>query len=171
MNPSTEVNVMPYWVDLIVKLTPAFITFVIGVVGSTIAYRQYRLSTLQHQLNQNRLRLDLFSKRLEAYEKLQEFLSSVARTGTVEDKSLPVLGEALYQSRFLFGDEISSRLDETWKRAVDMRYCRQMLHETGSLPVGPKRTDLCEKDSELLKWMMNEMNEAPARYAKYLKFQ
>ena len=71
MNPSTEVNVMPYWVDLIVKLTPAFITFVIGVVGSTIAYRQYRLSTLQHQLNQNRLRLDLFSKRLEAYEMLQ----------------------------------------------------------------------------------------------------
>ena len=171
MNPSAGTHEMPYWVDLIVKLTPAFVTLVLGIVGSTIAYWQYRLGRLQHQLNQDRLRFDLFSKRLDAYEKLQHFFTEVVRTGTVEDKALPVLGEAIYQSRFLFGDEISSRLDETWKRAVDMRYCRQMLHETGSLPVGPKRTDLCEKDSELLKWMMNEMNEAPARYAKYLKFQ
>ena len=171
MNPTAGTHEMPYWVDIIVKLTPAFVTLVLGIVGSTIAYWQYRLGKLQHQLNQDRLRFDLFSKRLDAYEKLQEFFSSVVSAGTVDDSFLSILGEARYKSRFLFGEEIASYLDETWKRAVDMGYCRQMLHETGSLPVGPKRTDLCEKDSELLKWMMNEMKEAPARYAKYLKFE
>jgi hypothetical protein len=117
MNPTAGTHEMPYWVDVTVKLTPAFVTLVLGIVGSTIAYWQYRLGKLQHQLNQDRLRFDLFSKRHEAYEKLQEFFSSVIRAGTVEDSFLSILGEARYKSRFLFGEEIASYLDETWKKA------------------------------------------------------
>jgi hypothetical protein len=52
--------------DIIVKLTPSIITFMVGGIGSCIAYNQYRT-------NKDKLRLDLFGKRLEAYENLQKY--------------------------------------------------------------------------------------------------
>jgi hypothetical protein len=170
MNAPAETYAMPYWVDLIVKLTPAFVTLVVGGVGAWIAYAQYRLGRLQHQLNQDRLRLDLFSKRLEAYEKLQEFFIAVIQAGTVQDSFLSILGEARYKSRFLFGEEISSYLDDTWKKAVDMRYYRQKLFGPQSIPQGPQRDELCSQDGELLKWMIDQPQASQSRYAIYLKF-
>jgi len=56
----------PPWVDIVVKLTPAIFTLVVGSTAAYIAFLQYRV-------NRDKLRLDLFSKRLEAFEKLQEF--------------------------------------------------------------------------------------------------
>ena len=155
---------MPPWVDIIVKLTPAFVTFVIGAVAGGIGFLQYRIS-------RDKLRLDLFSKRLEAYEKLQEFFTGVFRTGAVEDNGLSVLAEARYKSRFLFGPEIEAQFDVLWKKAVDMRSLRSKLSGPGSLPVGPARSAVCDQDHDLVLWMMEEMKVAPARYARYLHFK
>ena len=155
---------MPHWIDIVVKLSPAFFALVIGVVGSTIAYLQYRLS---HQ----KLRFDLFTKRLEAYEKLQEFHTSVLREGTVVDSALSILAEARYKSRFLFGPEIERNLEKTWTKAIEMRTNRVRLHEPGSFPAGPERTALCEGDSELLQWMTNQIVELPKIYERYLQFK
>jgi len=83
---------------------------------------------------------------------------------------MPLLAEARYKSRFLFGPEIEGQFDEIWKRAVDMRTLRDKLHGPSSLPVGAERTEVCEKESVLMKWMLNEMRESPKRYAKYLAF-
>jgi hypothetical protein len=155
---------MPAWIDIVVKLTPAFVTLVIGVVAAGIAFLQYRIA-------RDKLRLDLFSKRLEAYEKLQEFFTSVLRTATVEDSALPMLAEARYKSRFLFGPEIAANFDTLWKKAVGMRTLRSRLYGPGALPVGPERTSVCEEDHVLLTWMMEEMEDAPNRYSKYLHFK
>jgi hypothetical protein len=155
---------MPPWVDIVVKLTPAFVTLVVGIVAAGIGYLQYRLG-------HDKLRLDLFSKRLEAYEKLQEFFLSVFRTGSVDDATLAALAEARYKSRFLFGPEVEASFDVLWKKAVAIRGLRPKLYGPGSLPVGPERSAVCEQDSELVKWMMNQMEEAPDRYSKYLRFK
>jgi hypothetical protein len=155
---------MPSWVDIVVKLTPAFFTLVVGLIAAGIGFLQYRV-------NHDKLRLDLFSKRLEAYEKLQEFFMMVFREGCVEDKALPVLAEARYKSRFLFGPEIETQFDALWKKAVNMRTLRTKMYGPGSLPVGPERSEICDRESELLQWMMNEMKDSSQRYARYLTFR
>lgn len=155
---------MPPWVDIVVKLTPAFITLVVGLIASLVAYLQYKT-------NNDKLRLDLFSKRLAAFEKLQEFFTSVLREGCVKDEALVVLAEARYKSRFLFGKEIEGYFDELWNKAVDMRGLRSRLYGSGSLPVGAERTAVCEQESALLKWQMKQMKTAHERYAPYLRFK
>jgi len=155
---------MPLWVDIIVKLTPALVTLVVGAIAAGIAFLQYKI-------NREKLRLDLFSKRLEAYEKLQEFYTSVLREGTVKDAALPVLAEARYKSRFIFGDEIEEMFEVIWKKAVDIRTLRSRLYGPDSLPVGPDRTNACDKEHDLIVWMMDEMKTAPLKYAKYLHFR
>jgi hypothetical protein len=155
---------MPFWVDVIVKLTPAFVTLVIGMVASGIAFFQFRTA-------QDKLRLDLFSKRLEAFEKLQEFFTSVLRTGTVESQTLPLLAEARYKSRFLFGPEIEASFDVLWMKATNMMTLRSRLYGTDAIPAGFERSAFCAEEDRLLAWMMEDMKVAPSRYSKYLQFK
>ncbi|MEM9121467.1 MAG: hypothetical protein AAGD09_26845, partial [Cyanobacteria bacterium P01_F01_bin.56] len=80
---------VPLWLDVIVKLTPAFITLIVGSFGSWIAFSQY-------QTNKDKLRLDLFEKRLEAYEKVQEYFRHLVREASVTDEAFSLLAEARY---------------------------------------------------------------------------
>src|ERR1017187_4100089 len=105
---------MPLWVDIVVKITPAFITLVVGSFAGYVAYRQSKT-------NEDKLRLDLFSKRLEAFEKLQEFFTRLLRDGQVTDEALATLAEARYKSRFLFRPEIEKYFDELWTKATEMQ--------------------------------------------------
>jgi hypothetical protein len=117
---------MPLWVDIVVKLTPAFVTLVLGSLASWIAYLQYKT-------NRDKFHLDLFNKRLEAYEKLQEFFTSVFREGSVKGDALVLLAEARYKSRFLFGSEVEQSFDTLWKKAVHARGLYTKMYGPASL--------------------------------------
>ena len=97
----------PLWLDIIEKLTPAVFTLFVGALACWIAYNQY-------QVNRDKLRLDLFDKRLAAFGKLQEFYSMVLREGCVKETMLPTLWEARSKSRFLFGPEIEASFAAHW---------------------------------------------------------
>lgn len=155
---------MPAWVDIVVKLTPAFVALVVGLFASYVAWLQYKT-------NRDRLRLDLFSRRLEAFQKLEEFLTSVLREGCVRDEALAILSEARYKSRFLFGTEIEAYLDELWRNAIDARTLHSRLYGPNALPVGTERTAVCEQESTLSKWFLDQMRIAHERYATYMRFK
>jgi hypothetical protein len=154
---------IPFWLDIIVKLAPAFVAFVVGSFGTYIAFNQYRM-------NRDKLRLDLFEKRLEAYEKLQEYFNCLLRDGRVDDKMISILAEARYKSLFLFGNEITEHINEVWDKAIKMRYLNLKLHGSGGLPIGEERNKVCDEESSILQWNIEQQNDSPKRYARYLKF-
>jgi hypothetical protein len=154
---------MENWVDIIVKLTPAFITLVVGLIASLVAYLQYKA-------NRDKLRLDLFSKRLEAFEKLQDYLRDVLGEGRVTNKGLSLLAEARAKSRFLFGPEIESYFDELWRKACELRGFHDQLYGLNALPIGPERNQICELDGTLVKWKTKQLVDSPKIYAKYMMF-
>ena len=154
---------MPLWVDIVVKLTPALVTLVLGLVASCIGYLQYKT-------NRDKFRLDLFNKRLEAYEKLEEFFTSVLREGTVRDGALGILAEARYKSRFLFDQGNEKFFDNLWKQAVDVHFLYAKMYGPSALPVGPDRTEVCERESALVREIHNLAKDAPQQYARYLRF-
>ena len=151
------------WMDMAVRLTPAFVTLAIGSIGTYIAFNQYRT-------NRDKLRLDLFEKRLEAYEKLQEYFNYLLRDALVDDNALSILAAARYKSRFLFGDEITDYINEIRNRAIEMRRLNLKLYRSEKLPVGKERDMVCDEESSLLQWNLDQQNSSPKRYDKYLKF-
>jgi hypothetical protein len=155
---------IPLWLDLLVKLTPAFITLIVGVFGSYIAFNQYRT-------NHDKLRLDLFEKRLDAYEKLQEYFACLIREARVEDRAMAILYEARYKSLFLFGEDIIEHIDKILERAKEMREIHLKLSGQNPLPVGEERTRLAYRQRDLLEWHDKQREDSPKRYAKYLKFE
>lgn len=154
---------MPLFLDVMVKLAPAFVALVVGSFGAYIGFNQYRT-------NRDKLRLDLFEKRLEAYEKLQEYFNCLLRDARVDDKTIPILAEARYKSLFLFGSEITGHINEVWDKAIEMRLLDLKLYGSKALPVGEERNRVCDKESELLQWNFDQQKDSPKRYAKYLKF-
>jgi len=154
---------MPFLLDIIVKLAPAFVALVVGSFGTYIGFNQYRT-------NRDKLRLDLFEKRLEAYEKLQEYFNCLRRDARVDDKAIPILAEARYKSLFLFGNEITEHINEVWDKAFEMRRIELKLHGSKALPVGEERAQVCYEKDELLQWNYAQQEDSPKRYAKYLKF-
>ena len=155
---------VPLWLDVIVKLNPAFITLIVGSFGSWIAFSQY-------QTNKDKLRLDLFEKRLEAYEKLQEYFRYLVREANVIDEAFILLVEARYKSIFLFDQDIADHLEDVLDKSKKIRMIHIDLNGEDRLPIGQKRSQLAQRLGEPLNWNYEQMKESPKRYSKYLKFK
>ena len=158
-------NDIPTWVDIVVKLTPAIFTLVVGGLGAWIAHLQYRL-------NKDRLRLDLMSKRQEAYEALQKHFQMVLSDGRVKPETLGALHEARVKSRFLFGADVAETFDELWKNAANAQTLHNQMYDGqgGGLPVGPERSRIAQEHGEKIKWHIEQIDVVNALYAKYLQF-
>ncbi|MFN5613052.1 MAG: hypothetical protein ACK491_16810, partial [Pseudanabaena sp.] len=170
---------MPLWVDIIVKLTPTIIALMVGGIGVWISYNlTSSISTLmvggigvwiaynQYRTAKDKLRLDLFEKRLAAYEKLQEYFMFVFQLGRVDGQAIQILGEARYKSRFLFGDDITKNIDEVWDKALTIQDLDFKLKDSLSLPIGEERKRVSEELRKALIWNDDQQKSSPERYDK-----
>lgn len=64
----------PHWTTYL----SALLTPTVAVLGSVIAYRQWRLA-------QNKLKLDLFERRFSVYEAARNLLASIMTSGKAKD--------------------------------------------------------------------------------------
>jgi hypothetical protein len=149
--------------DITIKLVPAFVALIVGALGVYIAYRQYKV-------NKDKLRLDLFEKRLEAYEKLQEYFNHFIAEGWVDNEAIRLLNLARYKSIFLFDNEVSDYIDKVQAVAIEMRKLQMKIHGSNALPDGEERNKACDRESEIFQWHLDQQKDSPKQYIKYLKF-
>jgi hypothetical protein len=153
MGVVTEVLALDYW-----KLT----TLVVGLFAAYLAYHQYRLS-------RERFKLDLFEKRFKVFSGARVFLTHIMREGKLKD--LDPLWEyraAIGEATFLFDEDITTYLEEIYKRAVDLHVAG---HSMEPLPVGDERTRLATEMSESLQWLSQQLPELTKRFSPYMKFK
>lgn len=150
------------WMDITAKFAPAFVVFIVDFFSTYIGWNQYRT-------NRNKLRLDLFEKRLEAYEKLQEYFICVYREGRVEGSVFSILAEARYKSIFFFGNEITEHIDEVWDEARKMGRLHLELYGSKSNMNEEERKRMDDEHIKLLQWTLDQQKDSPNRYAKYLR--
>ncbi len=150
---------IPFLLDIVIKLAPSMMTLILGGFGSYIAYNQYNVS-------QDKLRLDLFDKRLQAFEKLQEYFIFISKY-TFEDKAIFILAEARYKSIFLFGDDIVEYLDKVLDNGLELQNLQNRLQ---SLPVGEERNQVSREKAEFLKWHYDQIKASSKLYAQYMQF-
>jgi hypothetical protein len=89
--------------------------------GGLIAFRQWRTA-------QNRLRLDLFERRLDVYEAAMFFAASVANRGKFADGSDFTYLTKTRSARWLFGKDFADWLSENvYKGATRLATITEML--------------------------------------------
>ena len=146
----------PHWTAYISALTlPA-----IAVVASLIAYRQWRTA-------QNKLKLDLFEKRMLVYQASRDMLGFVATRGkiTTEEQIKYITG--IQTAKWLFGVDVGTYLEKTlWEKIVDLELHQTMIYDGDR--DDPDRQKHVQSKAETLKWLMKQYTVLDAKCANYL---
>jgi len=146
----------PHWTAYL----SALLTPTVAVLGTFIAFQQWRTA-------RNKLKFELFQRRLATYEAVQSFLGSIMTSGKVSDEALSKYAVGTAEVRWLYGSEVSAFLRESvWEKAVDL----QCLHaELEGMPVGTERSANVKKQSEIKKYMFSLSKVVDDKFEPFLR--
>ena len=126
----------------------AFAVPVLAGVGATIAYRQWRTA-------QNKLKLDLFDRRMAVYQSVRDALGYIAAHGRINHEEQIKYLKGIQSAQWVFGPKIQKYLHETlWHKIVDLE-----LHNTlsaGNNRDTDERTRHIHLQAETLKWLVGQ---------------
>ncbi len=153
--------------ELVVKLIPAFITLIIGSIAAYIALQQ-------HKVNHDRLRLDLFDKRVKVYDRLIEALRIIVDHGDRDQRRNEIrnlLLDSLNESKFLFGEDINDYCRDIWKKYSELKKLDRKIFGKNSPEPGIEREMLCDDLEKVEEWLDDQISEASNTFSRYLKFE
>lgn len=137
----------------------ALVTLVIGSLAAWITWRQYVAAT-------TKIKLDLFERRYELFEKTWTFMSEVGQQGPSQSSMSP-FSNVIPQASFLFGREIEEYLQEATKKRAELCIINQKMRQSGDFmpPENAKRY------AELSLWFSNEATTGlKEKFSPYLSF-
>ena len=98
-----------------------------------------------------------------------KLLAIVMREGNVEMPDLIQFLRETNQSYFLLGKDISDYLTEIYKKGVDVNFQNKRLNDRIHAVVGEERSQLADKNCELLKWFGDQLVKAPEKFSVHLR--
>ena len=126
---------------------------IIGGIGAYIAWRQWRTA-------HDRLKLDLFDRRLAAYQRLKDAVAPIAASGKVTLADTDRFARAMYDMRFLFDKETEACVDQIYRAMLDKLTIDTQL----------ERTRARNKEKALLKSGDGVYTEVPERMERFMRF-
>lgn len=145
-----------HWTAYVTALTLP----VLALFGAVIAYRQWRTA-------QNKLKLDLFDKRMLVYQAVRDTLGHIGSKGKISNEQQVAYLTGIQAAKWLFGRELDTYLSETlWHKIVDLE-----LHQTigYDAPRGdPERSKHIKLKAETLKWLIAQYSVLDEKCAKYM---
>lgn len=116
----------------------------IAAIAAWIAYRQ-------SQIARNKLKLDLFDRRMAVYESVRDTLGAVVRKRELTQEQQMQYLQGTRSARWLFGIEIFDYLDKSiWLKIVDLEYHTTMSQNT----VDSERSEHISSRTEIFKWLI-----------------
>lgn len=154
------------WIDVLEVILNIFKGLLTPIIAIVVAYIAYQ----QHKTNRDKLRLDLYDRRLKVFEGLMVLLSAIFKKGMCNDQERDQFQRATVEGSFLFDKDIASYLDTIHKKTLELGTIRAAL-KLNSLPRGDKRNQMVEKESQLFDWFMGQFEVSKEKFARYLSFR
>lgn len=140
----------------------SMLTPLIAMIATYIAYQQYKM-------NQLKVRLDRYDRRLKVYEEVRRVLSVIMRDADVSLDELLKFRIATSEADFLFGKEIPEYLDELYKRGVNLRRWNDEYRDyTQVKPEGYDHQKVVGEKHKELQWLVAQFDPAKAKFKPYL---
>jgi hypothetical protein len=160
MNP---VAPNPAWVNILSALGTPIIALIIGGFGGLIAYRQWRTA-------RNRLKLDLFDRRLIVYEQTRDFLARRRALGQLTDDEITKFAIKTRVSKWLFNPAIAAYLeDEIAKAAMDVS---SLESERQTLTNEADRKANVARQRQLKEWLDKQLYQViDGKFSPFLRLK
>jgi hypothetical protein len=159
----------PYWLNVLNALSPLFTFLGTVVIGGFAAY----FARGQWRTNEDKLRLDLYDRRLAVYEAAMKFLVDLTATGKVEPSSMHQYLVATRQATFLFEDDaIPAYLRTLASEAQKLNEVAGPMRSTAAdVQAGTAHGNAPEAVWELLDWFLQQENVVGEKFAPYLRLR
>ena len=145
-----------HWTAYVTALTVP----VLALVGAVIAYRQWRTA-------QNKLKLDLFDKRMLVYQAVRDTLGYIGSKGKISSEQQIAYLTGIQTAKWLFGPEVDTYLSETlWHKIVDLELHQTMVYDAPR--DDPERSKHIKLKAETLKWLIAQYSVLDKKCAKYM---
>lgn len=146
----------PHWTAYL----SALLTPTIAVLGSFIAYRQWRTA-------QNKLKHDLFERRFSVYDAARTMLGSIMTSGKAKDEELFKFLSGTREAKWLLNANVAEYLDkEIYHKILDLQ-C--LAAELEGLPVGEERSSNVHKQAEIKKWIIKQYEVLDEKFSPFLR--
>lgn len=139
----------------------AFALPTIGLVAAWIAFRQSKIA-------RNKLKLDLFDRRMAVYEVARRALGIVGSKGRLTNEEQVDYLAGTRPARWLFGPDLSKYFDEIlWHKIVDL----ELYNSLSEGPAGDERSKAITARAETMKWLVSQFKEMDRLCEKYLALE
>jgi len=149
-------------------MEPKWITTLSALLTPTIAIIAVLVAIRQSKINQNKLRLELFDRRIEIFQKIGAYLSEILQTGYATNSELTQFLRDTQYAYFVFGKDIQEYVEEIYKKSNDLYTVVVMFDKLKDSKAQEKNED---KRKELFTYFEKEIVSFRKRFEKYLKLQ
>ena len=148
----------PHWTNYLAAL----LTPTVAVLGSVIAYRQWRTA-------QSKLKFELFDRRFSVYEASRNLLASVMTSGKAKEKEIFKFLIATREAKWLLNPEVATYLEkELYHKAIALQTLEAMLE---GIPIGKERSANVKKQSEIKKWFVAQYDVLDTKFSPFLELK
>jgi hypothetical protein len=150
--------------DLASGLT-GLMTPLIAIIGAYVAFQQWKT-------NHQKLQLDLYARRLVIYDQVRGILGIIARDADVTPQEMIAFGRATTEAAFLFGDEVSTYINEIYRRGMTLSAYHNAHNQAAA--VRAQEFDyvrVAELMNAELTWLLAQFEPATKMFAVYLRMK
>ena len=97
---------------------------IIGLMTWWVAYQQKKINRQQLEVNEHRIRLDLYDRRWAVYDAIETFIVKVVHETSLDAGDFYDLGRSTRHAKYLFGNDVNTYLNELRKRGTSLRIYR-----------------------------------------------
>jgi hypothetical protein len=120
-------------------------------------------------VNEFKLKVDQYDRRLKIYTELKNLLRMVMRDGTVKDFDAVAFRNNVAEADFLFGPEITSYLDDVYSHVIDLGMWSSMYRDyTQDKPPDYDHQKVVASKHAALRWLASQSEPALEKFKPYL---
>lgn len=149
-------------IDQFIRLFSALLTPLIAFITVYIAYQQWLV-------NRQKLRLELYDRRLRIYEEIKKIISIITRDAKPTTDDLLKFRISVSEADFLFDSDIPEYIDEIYKRGLNLWRCHEEYRDI-TMPETENydHKKVVSEMTEELEWLVHQYEPAKLKFKKYL---
>jgi hypothetical protein len=112
---SQHLAIYEFFKDFATPLATVIAAGVAAWITFRFSSKQTEISQSQADIALDKLKFDLFERRMNTYDAIREVIGEIVRTGVVTNQSSDAFIRAIDKVEFLFGAEVKSYLDNLYR--------------------------------------------------------
>ena len=149
---------LPLWVHYVQALGPSIVAVVAAFIAGYIAWRQWRTA---HE----RLRLEMFDRRVAVYDATKLLLTKATIHGQVLPDDFQLFYSGIRSAEFLFDGAMRDLIMRIANMCVTANIARSQMARS---PEHPRFDQLIEKEEQVLAFLRNQDQQLERIFAPYV---